>query len=92
MQEKFTKSAKLALQSALDIARELGHSYIGTEHLLLGILMQSDCAATKMLEKSGVNFIKTREIVIEVGGIFEPSHVKVSDMTPSLKKIIEDLE
>lgn len=47
MNEKFTNKAQNALNSALEYAREMGHSYIGSEHLLLGLLSETDSIASK---------------------------------------------
>ena len=49
MNEKFTNKAQNALNSALEYAREMGHSYIGSEHLLLGLLSETDSIASKVL-------------------------------------------
>lgn len=47
MNEKFTNKAQNALNSALEYAREMGHSYIGSEHLLLGLLSETDSIASR---------------------------------------------
>ena len=47
--EKFTQWAELAIENARTAAGELGHSYVGTEHLLLGILMESDGLGARIL-------------------------------------------
>lgn len=52
---KFTEGAKDALKLAEEKARELGHNYIGTEHLLLGLLCQKEGAAANLLNLSGVS-------------------------------------
>ena len=49
MAYKFTKSAEIALEIANNIAIDLGHSYIGTEHLLMGILRDGDSIAVRIL-------------------------------------------
>ena len=49
MANKFTPKAQNALNAALGFASELGHSYIGSEHILLGLLSTADCAAAKIL-------------------------------------------
>ena len=54
MNEKFTNKAQNALNSALEYAREMGHSYIGSEHLLLGLLSETDSIASKVLTGRGV--------------------------------------
>ena len=58
MSEKFTPSAQHILQAAFGFAKEFGHSYVGSEHLLLGILFERDCAAAKLLEAKGIRLAK----------------------------------
>ena len=53
MSNKFTPKAERALNSALSHASDLGHSYIGSEHLLLGLLSTPDSAAARMLTFRG---------------------------------------
>jgi len=89
MASKFTPSAQNALNRALYLARELGHTYIGTEHLLLGLLSENESVAAKLLGGRGVTLEKTRELVSQLAGTGEKSNVGPQDMTPRTKKIIE---
>lgn len=57
MSNKFTPKAQNALNAALNFASDLGHSYIGSEHLLLGLLSTPDSAAARILTSRGA---KTR--------------------------------
>ena len=52
--EKFTQRAELAIERAREAAGELGHSYVGTEHLLLGVLRENDCQGCRILLSAGV--------------------------------------
>ena len=70
-------------------ARTLGHTYIGTEHILLGLLSVENGVASKLLTNRGVTFEKTRELVSEIAGTGEPSDVGPGDMTPRTKRLIE---
>ena len=79
----------MALNAALSFASELGHSYIGSEHLLLGLLSASDSAASKILTARGAMVENIKNTVIEITGIGNPGHLSPSDMTPRTKKIIE---
>ncbi len=90
MARKLTKNASEALGNALQIASELGHTCIGSEHLLLGILMQNECAGAKLLSEQGINYGKMREKVGEYLGTGTPSHLSGNDMTPRVRKIIEN--
>ena len=89
MANKFTPKAGYALNSALSFASDMGHTYIGTEHLLLGLLSTPDCAASKILSARGAAVESIKNTVIEITGIGTPGPVSPSDMTPRTKKIIE---
>ena len=89
MANKFTPKAQYALNSALSIASELGHSYIGSEHLLLGLLSTPDSAASKILTSRGALPESIKNTIIEITGIGTPGPISPSDMTPRTKRIIE---
>ena len=90
MVNRFTEKAQRALNSALGAAREMGHTYIGTEHLLLGLLTETDSIAARILESRGVRYDTTQKLIKEASGIGEKSAVTAADMTPRTKKIIEN--
>jgi len=85
----FTQSAQTALNKSLYIARELGHTYIGSEHILLGLLSVENSVAAKLLNLRGITEARTRELVIQMVGKGEPSNVTPEDRTPRTKRIIE---
>ena len=89
MANKFTPKAQYALNVALSSASDLGHSYIGSEHLLLGLISTPDSAAAKILLGRGVKLEGVKKTIIEISGIGSPDIVSPSDMTPRTKKIIE---
>jgi len=68
----------------------MGHTYIGTEHILLGLLGEGECIASGVLEEGGVSFEAVRALVRKTAGVGEPTEVTPADMTPRAKKIIED--
>ena len=86
---RFTQKAQNVLNGALSIARELGHTYIGSEHLLLGLLEEADCVASKILEARGADAETLKAAVIEIAGSGSQSNVSAADMTPRTKHIIE---
>ena len=90
MANKFTPKASTSLNSALTFATDLGHAYIGSEHLLWGILSTADCAASKLLRTHGVSEEAIKRSIVEATGIGIPSPISPSDMTPRAKKIIEN--
>ena len=89
MSNKFTQKAQYALNAALAYASDLGHSYIGSEHLLLGLISTPDSAASKLLTARGAKLESIRATVVEIMGVGSPEPVSPSDMTPRTKKIIE---
>ena len=88
MNEKFTNKAQNALNSALEYAREMGHSYIGSEHLLLGLLSETDSIASKVLTGRGVTLEECRSIIEKNAGVGASTDVSPSEMTPRTKRII----
>ncbi len=90
MSNRFTQRAQAALNGALANARSLGHTYVGTEHILLGLLTSGDSIACRILTNHGITEDKTVEIIKENIGVGAPSDVSAADMTPMTKKIIEE--
>ncbi len=60
----YTPRAKRVMELSLAEAQELGHNYIGTEHILLGLLRESEGIAGKVLQSLGVDLMKMREVVL----------------------------
>ena len=87
---QFTIQAQRALQLAIEAAEELGHNYIGTEHILLGLRRENTSVAAKVLENSGID---DQRIVDMISKFVTPdSGVAVTDRsgyTPSARKVIE---
>jgi ATP-dependent Clp protease ATP-binding subunit ClpA len=89
MFERFTDRARRVVVVAQDESRKLGHDYIGTEHILLGILGAGESAAVQALESLGVSLEAARQQVEEIVG--RGSH-QVSGhipFTPRAKKVLE---
>lgn len=64
----FTPRAKRVLEMALDEARHLGHGYIGTEHLLIGLIKEGEGVAVRVLENLGVELLNVRVEILEALG------------------------
>ena len=88
MNSKFTAAAQNALQEALALARRLGHTYIGSEHLLAGLLTEPDSTLSRMLSQRGVTVDKLIARMVAVSGKGEESAVSARDMTPRLKRTL----
>jgi len=89
MFERFSDRARRVVVLAQDEARELGHAYIGTEHLLLGLIRDGDGIAAQVLTSLGVSFDTVQQRIVEeigTGGEPPPGHIP---FTPRAKKILE---
>ena len=86
---RFTEKAQNVLNRALTYAREMGHTYIGSEHLLMGLVGEQDSVASKILEERGISFEKIKSAVENFAGVGTMSDVSAADMTPRTKHIIE---
>ncbi|MBQ8497297.1 MAG: ATP-dependent Clp protease ATP-binding subunit [Clostridia bacterium] len=89
LQNKFTVTAKNALKGAGEEAGALGHTYIGTEHLLLAITKDKDSVGGGILLTRGIDYHSTRNLIREITGIYDETHPDSSDMTPALRRVIE---
>ena len=87
--ERFTDKAKSVLTLAQDEAEKSHHSYIGTEHLLLGLLRQGDGLAAKVLANLGLEIDKVRDTMDSVLGRDERTKRQQSIPTSRVKKVIE---
>ena len=85
----FTQKANVSLNSAIQCAENLGHTYIGSEHLLLGLLTTEDSVAYTALSSAGVTAQKVEEILRESVGVGTPTVLSPNDFTPRSKNIIE---
>ena len=90
MTNRFTGRAQNALNGALREASGMGHTYIGSEHLLLGLLSERDCIAAKLLTARGVEFHTLRTAVGEFSGVGAQTRITPADMTPRVRRIIQD--
>ena len=90
MNTRFTQKARNVLTTALDEARRLGHTYVGSEHILLGLSSETDSAVSRILIKNGIVPDRMRASVISISGKGNVSSVGADDMTPCVKKIIEE--
>ena len=84
-----TPKAEAVLNLSMESARELGHTYIGSEHLLLALCGVEDAIAFKILETHGVRAAQVREAIITSTGVGARSTVTPADMTPRVRKLIE---
>ena len=91
MIDRFTAKAREAINLAADAATTLGHHYVGTEHLLIGLLHEGTGVAAKVLEESGIEEEKVMELVSQL--ISTNTMVKMveqSGYTPSARRVLEN--
>ena len=87
--EKFSERARRVLSLAQEEAQNFNHNYIGTEHILLGLVREQDCVAAKVLVNLGVQLNKVRSAVEFIIGRGEKSSTGEIGLTPRAKKVIE---
>ncbi len=87
----FTEKANIALNSAIERAEEMGHTYIGSEHLLLGLLNEQGGMAAAALGAKKITAEKVEEIIKNSIGIGVPTMLSPNDFTPRCKHIIMNL-
>ena len=85
----FTQKANMALNSAIEFAESLGHTYIGSEHLLAGLIKSEGSVANTALTSRGITFAKIESAIRTEIGIGTPTVLSPNDFTPRSKNIIE---
>ena len=89
MANRFTQKAQNALNLSLRFASEMGHTYIGSEHLLMGLIKEETGVAAHYLNERGATLEKVKNAVTQMAGVGSPTSVSAADMTPRTKNIIE---
>ena len=86
--ERFTLRAQKAIEQAWQASRELGHSYVGTEHLLLGLMREGEGLACRCLRRRGLEAVAVTELVTSAAGRGTPGP-PAQGLTPKAKRCIE---
>ena len=89
MSDRFTEKAESALNKSVKTAEKLGHTYIGSEHLLLALADDELCCASLILKKNGINKDKISSFIKEYSGTGVRSKLSSKDLTPRARKILE---
>jgi ATP-dependent Clp protease ATP-binding subunit ClpC len=87
--ERFTERARQVVVLAQDEARRLGHNYLGTEHLLLGLLREEQGLGSRLLQALGVTLDRVRDDVRRIIGEGEAIQTGQIPFTPRAKKVLE---
>ncbi len=85
----FTENGTEALNTAIETAEQFGHTYVGSEHLLIGIL-KSNGVASAVLNEKGITAENIETLLAEVVGRGNPTRLTPEHLTPRAKRILED--
>ena len=86
---RFTPRARSVLQLSHQAAEELGHGYVGTEHLLLGLLREEAGVACRLLGELGLTYARGRDLLIRAVGQGTPGASPTQGFTPRARRVIE---
>ncbi len=91
MVDRFTEQAREAIRLAVEAAGDLGHNYVGTEHLLLGLLRQESGVAARVLDNNGVTADRVQDLVSQ---LISPNQTVRTDgpttYTPSAARVLDN--
>ena len=85
----FTQSANNALNYAMETAENMGHTYVGSEHILLGLMSDTKMVSASILSSKKVTLKRAEEQIKAIVGIGLPTNLTPDDITPRCRKIIE---
>lgn len=88
MAQRFTNVAQNILNTSISVAMEMGHTYIGSEHILFALLTEKESAASRILLNKGITADKLKNQIHLNSGKGEKTVLSPADMTPSVKKLI----
>ncbi len=85
----FTEKANNALNQSIAFAENVGHTYIGSEHILIGLLSVEDSVAYSILTEKGITKEKVEDLLLTIVGKGVKSRLSPEDLTPRAKHILE---
>lgn len=85
----FTQKANDVLNLAIKAAENYGHAYIGSEHILIGVLKENTSYGAELLSEKGVTLDKIEELIKENTGVGNPTALSPNDFTPTAKRVLE---
>lgn len=89
MEYNFTEAVKNVMKFSEQFAKELGHTYIGTEHVLYGLIKEDKGIVSKVFKEANINCDKIYKMVEEVIGKNDIEEIEIKGYTPRLKKIFD---
>ena len=90
MSSKFTQKAEIALNKSVGIAEKLGHTYVGTEHVLIALSEDESACASVILKKAGITNSRLYDAVKSYSGIGKATKLTSQNTTPKCRKILEN--
>ena len=87
--ERFTQRARRVLSLAQEEAERLNHSYIGSEHILIGLMREEGGIAGRVLKEMGLELSRVQETVARISAAGTPSPFKKVELSPSTKRVLE---
>ena len=90
MSNKFTEKAEKMLNNSVEVAERFGHTYIGTEHILLALAEDETCCASFLLRKNKLTKENITKTIEEISGVGAKSALTTKDTTPRCRKVIEN--
>ena len=88
-EDRLTQSAKTAIELSQQFAAEFGHNYVGSEHLLLGLIKEGTGVAAKVLRDNGIDEQMVRELIERRSGMGHGGEIPPQGLTPRAKRAIE---
>ena len=89
MSSRFTGRAEIALNKSVNIAEDFGHTYVGTEHILIAITEDETSCAAVIMKKHGCSNQRIRDAIKSYSGIGKRTRLSSKDTTPKCRKILE---
>jgi ATP-dependent Clp protease ATP-binding subunit ClpC len=89
MNNRFTEKAQNVLAYANENAMDMGHDYVGSEHLLLGLMEETEGLGSQLLSQAGVTTEKIKDQLSKLISIGEPTDIEPRGLTPRTKRILE---
>jgi len=89
LNNKFTQRANAVIKLAHEAAAGLGHGYVGTEHILLGLVRETGGVAAHELKRAGVEDAALTGKAVEIVGRGEPGEQPLQGLTPRAKRVID---
>ncbi len=86
----FTQKANTALNIAIESAEQMGHTYIGTEHILLGLIKEGSGVAAEALSQAGLTADALENKIKESVGTAMPVSLSANDFTPRSKRVMQN--